>query len=109
MGTKEFALMKPTAILVNTAGGAVVDEEALYQALKNRQIWAAGLDVFQTEPLPPDHKLLTLDNCIVAPHLGSATYNTRARMALTAARGLVAALAGRTPEHLVNPDYRRRI
>lgn len=89
-----FSKMKNTAVLVNTSRGAVVNQEDLYEALKNGQIAAAGLDVTTPEPLPTDHPLLTLNNCVVLPHIGSATYSTRGIMSSLAARNLLAGLQG---------------
>ncbi len=105
LGDREFALMKPTTVLINTARGPVVDENALYRALSDKTIWAAGLDVFNVEPIPPDHPLLALDNLVVAPHVGSATYSTRASMAMMAARAVVQGTTGHVPESLLNPEY----
>ncbi len=85
-----LAQMKPTAILINTTRGGVVDQDALYAALRAGTIAAAGLDVTTPEPLPPDHPLLTLPNCVVLPHIGSATIATRTRMAQMAAQNLIA-------------------
>jgi glyoxylate reductase len=100
---EELSLMKKTAVLINTARGGIVNETALYDALKKGTIWAAGLDVFEEEPVPVDHPLLTLPNVTVLPHIGSASINTRKSMALLAARNLVQALKDETPAHLVNP------
>ncbi len=94
MNSDAFALMKPTAILINTSRGPVVDPEALYQALKEGQIGYAALDVTDPEPLPPDHKLLELANLIVVPHIASATVSSRNLMATRAVRNLVAGLRG---------------
>lgn len=105
LGKKEFDIMKPTAVLVNTSRGPVIDEQALYQALKDKKIWAAGLDVFYKEPVPQDHPLLSLDNVVLAPHVGSATFSTRTKMAAVAAQNLVEGLSGRVPKFLVNPGY----
>jgi len=91
----ELARMKRTAVLVNTSRGPVVDPEALYHALRDGEIAAAALDVTEPEPLPADHKLLTLPNLIVAPHIASASAATRERMALMAAENLEAGLSGR--------------
>lgn len=104
IGDRELALMKPTAVLVNTARGPIVDEQALYAALRDRRIYAAGLDVFAREPIPADHPLLSLPNCICVPHVGSATVATRTRMATLAAENLCAALAGRRPPTPLNPE-----
>lgn len=101
IGTKEIALMKPTAIVINAARGGVVDELALIEALKKRRLGGAGLDVFEGEPqVRPE--LLQLDNVVLAPHIGSATDETRRNMANLAARNLVAALRGERPPNLVN-------
>ncbi|XP_056143121.1 glyoxylate reductase/hydroxypyruvate reductase isoform X2 [Lampris incognitus] len=89
-----FSKMKKTAIFINTSRGGVVNQEALYQALASGQIAAAGLDVTSPEPLPTDHPLLTLKNCVVLPHIGSATYATRGVMAELSARNLLAGLQG---------------
>jgi glyoxylate reductase len=72
IGKEELSLMKSSAILINTARGGIVDEEALYQALVNGEIWAAGLDVFEQEPVPVDHTLLSLQNVVTLPHICSA-------------------------------------
>ena len=86
--------MKPTAILVNIARGPVVDTAALTEALQTRRIYAAALDVTDPEPLPRDHPLLTLDNVTIAPHLGSATEQTRQQMAEISVENLLRGLAG---------------
>jgi len=105
IGAAELARMKPTAILVNSTRGGVVDDAALVAALRNGAIRAAGLDVFENEPkLNPG--FLELDNVVLAPHVGSSTEATRRAMAITAARNAVAALAGATPPDLVNPEAR---
>jgi len=100
---KELGLMKKTAILINTARGEVVNEAALYTALKNGQILAAGLDVFQQEPISLDHPLLTLPNVVALPHIGSASVKTRLAMAHLAAKQLIEGLQGKIPQHPVNP------
>ncbi|EKN64738.1 glyoxylate reductase [Neobacillus bataviensis LMG 21833] len=92
IGKEELALMKRTGILINTARGGIVDEDALYHALKERQIWAAGLDVFEQEPVPVDHALLSLPNVVTLPHIGSASIQTRMSMANLAADNLVSVL-----------------
>jgi glyoxylate reductase len=96
--------MKQTAVLVNTGRGGLVDQAALYEALRNGVIAAAAVDVTDPEPMPPDDPLLTLDNVIVTPHIASASVATRSRMALLAAENLVASLRGEAPEHAVNPE-----
>jgi glyoxylate/hydroxypyruvate reductase len=90
-----FKAMKRTAVLINTSRGPVVDQEALYLALASGQIAAAGLDVTTPEPLPLDHPLFTLANCVVLPHIGSASIATRLQMALMAAENLLAGVEGR--------------
>jgi glyoxylate reductase len=100
----KLALMKPTAILINTSRGPVVDQEALYKALKDGQIAYAALDVTDPEPLPPDHKLLALPNLIVAPHIASATVTSRNLMAERAVRNLIAGLRGERLPYCVNPQ-----
>mmetsp|Transcript_14584 Transcript_14584/g.37143 ORF Transcript_14584/g.37143 Transcript_14584/m.37143 type:complete len:326 (-) Transcript_14584:56-1033(-) len=94
-GAKELALMKESAILVNTSRGGTIDQDALYTALTSGQIRAAGLDVTTPEPLPVDHPLLALPNCLVLPHIGSATTRTRTRMAMIAAENLIAGVLDR--------------
>lgn len=101
---RAFALMKPTAVLVNTARGPIVDPEALYRALKERRIFAAALDVTEPEPLPADSPLLTLDNLIVVPHIGSASVVTRGKMARMAAENLLAGLRGERLPYCANPE-----
>jgi glyoxylate reductase len=96
--------MKPNAVLVNTARGGVLDQSALYDALKNKRIFAAALDVTDPEPLPLDSPLLTLENCIIAPHIGSASEKTRDDMAVLAANNLIAGLKGERLPHCVNPQ-----
>lgn len=96
--------MKPTAILVNTARGPVVRTDDLVQALRERWIAGAALDVTDPEPLPPEHPLLTLPNCIVVPHIGSATVETRERMAVMAAENLLAGLRGARLPYCANPS-----
>ena len=98
-----IALMKPGAVLVNTARGGIVDEQALADALRSGQLYAAGIDVFEREPVPADNPLLPLSNVVVAPHIGSATTLTRARMADIAIDNALAALQGRPMVHCVNP------
>ena len=94
IGERELGLMKSNAILVNIARGPIVDSQALYRALKDGQIAGAALDVTEPEPINPDHLLLTLDNLIICPHLGSATHQTRMKMANMAADNILAGLKG---------------
>jgi glyoxylate reductase len=101
IGKSELAMMRPTSILVNIARGAVVDTQALTEALIHREIYAAALDVTDPEPLPRDHVLLRLPNVIIAPHLGSATEQTRRRMAEVSIENLMAGLEGRPLTHRV--------
>ncbi len=104
IGARELARMKPGALLINTARGAVVDTDALVAALRDRRLWGAGLDVTDPEPLPADHPLLRCPNVIVTPHIASASEVTRARMAELAAQNLVAALRGERPPRSLNWD-----
>jgi len=108
IGARELALMKPNAMLINTARGAVVDTDALVAALRDRRLWGAGLDVTDPEPLPADHPLLQCPNVIVTPHIASASEVTRARMAQLAAENLVAALRGERPPRSLNWDELHR-
>jgi glyoxylate reductase len=103
-GPAQFAQMKPTAILVNTARGPIVDEAALYRALSTAQIAYAALDVTEVEPLPMDSPLLKLSNIIIAPHIASASIQTRTKMATIAAENVAAALSGRKLPACVNPQ-----
>jgi glyoxylate reductase len=96
VGAREFALMKPTAYFVNTSRGAVVDEAALVAALQAGRIAGAALDVYEREPLTAS-PLFEMENVVVAPHLGSATVETRTAMAMLAARNVVEVLSGRPP------------
>lgn len=105
IGRRELALMKPGAILVNVARGPVVDEAALIEALQNGQIRAAGLDVYEKEPLR-ESPLFALSNVVTLPHVGSATHETRQAMAELALDNLERALLGGTPRHRVNPQVR---
>jgi glyoxylate reductase len=102
MDAHAFSLMKPTAVLINTARGAVVDPQALYQALKQKQIFAAALDVTDPEPIPLDSPLLELDNLIITPHIASASTATREKMAQMAADNLLAGLRGERLPYPVN-------
>jgi glyoxylate reductase len=99
---RAFSLMRRSAVFVNTSRGPVVDQRALAKALKGKQIFAAGLDVFETEPIDMDDELLQLENVVLSPHLGSATVQTRSAMAELAASNLVDALTGKRPKAVVN-------
>jgi glyoxylate reductase len=103
MSTREFSLMKPTAYIVNTARGEVIDEEALVTAVRDQQIAGAGLDVFEHEPaIHP--ALLTMEQVIILPHIGSASTETRTKMGLMAAENLIAFFEGRVPPNCLNPE-----
>lgn len=101
IGKDEFALMKRTAIFINASRGATVNEADMVQALQEGLIYGAGLDVFEQEPVRPDHPLLAMPNVVTLPHLGSSTEHTRFDMAMAAAKNLVAALQGHTPPNIV--------
>ena len=94
IGAEALAKMKPGAVLINTSRGPVVDQAALYDALKSGHLFGAGLDVTDPEPLRADHPLLTLPNCLIVPHIASATVDTRDAMARKAANNLLAGLRG---------------
>jgi len=104
IGEKELKMMKKTACLINTSRGPVVDEKALYKALKEGWIWAAGLDVWEKEPTDPDNPLLKLENLTATPHIASGSIETRTKMAVMAAENLVNILEGKVPPNLVNKD-----
>ena len=104
IGREQFAKMKPTAVLVNSSRGPVVDQKALYEALKSNTIFAAGLDVTETEPISPDDSLLTLDNVIILPHIASGSYITREKMAVMAVDNIIAGLRGEKLPECVNPE-----
>ena len=104
LSTEQFDSMQLHAVLVNISRGSVIDEQALIQVLKDRKIFAAGLDVYEKEPLQTS-ELFQLDNVVTLPHVGSATAETRKKMAELAYRNLVDALDGRQPRYLVNPDF----
>ncbi len=105
---ERLARMKPTAVLINTARGPVVDPGALYEALSTGRIFAAALDVTDPEPIPPDSPLLTLDNLLVVPHIASASVATRQKMSLMAAQNLIAGLKGERLPNCVNPEVYER-
>lgn len=96
--------MKPNAVLVNTSRGPIVDMDALYEALREKRIFAAGLDVTDPEPLPTDHPLLSLENLVIAPHMASASITARGNMAWMAAQNLLAGLKGKRLPNCVNPQ-----
>jgi glyoxylate reductase len=103
IGRAALAKMKPTAVLVNIARGGVVDTQALYEALRDKTIYAAGLDVTEPEPLPRDHPLLALENVTIMPHLGSATIQTRREMARNSVENLMRGLRGEKLIHQILP------
>lgn len=103
IGEKELQMMKETAILVNTSRGPVVDEQALIKALQKKWIFGAGLDVYENEPNVP-LSLKKLDNVVLLPHVGSATFSTRSKMAVMAAENMIAGLKGNKPPNCVNPE-----
>ena len=107
IGWRELSTMKETAYLVNTSRGPVIDEEALYKALKEGVIAGAALDVFEQEPIDPKSPLLGLDNVVLTPHIASASVETRTKMAIVAAKNLVSVLRGKEPPNLVNPGVRK--
>lgn len=104
INAEKLKLVKRTAYLINTARGPIVDEKALYEALKEGRLAGAALDVFEQEPISMDNPLLKLDNVILAPHIASASYETRSRMAEMVAENLIAFFEGRQPPNLVNSD-----
>jgi glyoxylate reductase len=101
ISTSQISLMKKDAILINVSRGPVVDEKVLAEALEKKKIWAAGLDVYEREPLIQE-KLFSLDNVILLPHIGSATYKTRLKMSMMAATNLVQGLTGKVPDNLIS-------
>jgi len=104
IGKKEIELMKKTAVFVNTARGEVVDEKELIKALKSKKIFAAGFDVYEGEP-NVNKELFKLDNVVLLPHVGSATFESRSKIAELAAKNVILALKGKKPVHLVNKKY----
>ncbi|MBR0401021.1 MAG: phosphoglycerate dehydrogenase [Lachnospiraceae bacterium] len=107
VGARELALMKPTAVIVNTARGNIIDEDALYEALRDGKIAGAGLDVFAAEPLPADSPLLTLDNAVLTPHNSSQTVESLWNIYKVAIDICADFFAGKDSPHILNPDYRR--
>ena len=107
IGSAELAQMKPTAVLVNTSRGPVVEEAALVEALKERRIFAAALDVFEHEPYASP-ELRALDNVILTPHIASGSQRTRSRMSAVAVENLLAGLRGERPPNLLNPEVLER-
>jgi len=108
ISTPQFHQMKRTACLINAARGPIVDPQALYLALRDGLIAGAALDVTDPEPLPMSDPLLTLDNCLIVPHVGSASIATRTRMATLAAENIAAFLSGHRPPTPVNPEVWRQ-
>jgi len=104
IGKRELALMKKSAILINTARGPIVDEEALYEALKNRLIAGAGLDVYTKEPPGADFPLLKLDNVVATPHIAAYTWEAMRAMDLTLAQDVMKVLHGERPKFIANPE-----
>lgn len=103
-----FAKMKPSALLVNVARGAIVDSQALYRALSSGRIRGAALDVTDPEPIPEDDPLLTLDNCLIVPHVGTSTWETRARMTEISVENLLRGLRGERLLHCANPEAQKK-
>jgi D-3-phosphoglycerate dehydrogenase / 2-oxoglutarate reductase len=103
LSAERLALLKPSAILINTARGAAVDEGALAEILRAGKIFGAGIDVFSTEPPPEGHPLLSAPNCVLAPHVGGSTEEALVRTATECAQQVVDVLAGRRPPNIVNP------
>jgi glyoxylate reductase len=104
IGNEALSLMKPNAVLINAARGSLVDTDALLDALKNHRIRAAALDVTDPEPLPSMHPLFSMPNCLIVPHIGSATEYTRHKMANLACKNLLAGLLGERLPYCVNPE-----
>ena len=104
IGAKELAMMKPTAYLINTSRGGVVEERALVEALRGGIIAGAGLDVFEREPIEMDNPLIKMKNVVLTPHIGSGSIESRTAMAVLAAKNLAAGLKGERPPNLLNPE-----
>lgn len=105
IGRRELAMMKPSAILINACRGPVVDEKALYDALRSGRIAGAGLDVLEQEPTPVDNPLLGLENVVVTPHMAGSSYETVLKGAAFASENIHRVMAGQPPESLVTPEY----
>jgi glyoxylate/hydroxypyruvate/2-ketogluconate reductase len=104
IGEREFKLMKKSCIFVNGSRGKTVDEAALIEALNNKEIHGAALDVYQIEPVKKDNPLLQFPNVVTTPHIGSSTYETELKMAELAVENLLAGLTGKLPKNLINPE-----
>ncbi len=107
LGSREFNLMKPTAVVVSTARGPIIDQPALVEALRTKRIAAAGLDVFAEEPIPAGDPILKLGNVVLLPHIGSAAIEMRRKMATTVAEDVVKVLTGKEPTYLLNPRVKQ--
>jgi len=108
IGRRELGLMKKSAYIINTSRGPTIDQAALTESLKEKRIAGAGLDVFEKEPVSPDDPILKLDNVVLAPHIGSATIETRQDMAMTAIKNVLAVLKGEVPPNPV-PEQRGKV
>ena len=104
VGEKEFNLMKPTAFFINTARAALVDQKALYSALREKRIAGAALDVFENEPLKPDDPLLELDNVVLTPHIAGACEDNYKKASLIVTQGIKDYIEGRQPQYIINPE-----
>ena len=104
ISTNEFSMMKNNAVIVNAARGPIIDSEALYKALSEQKIAAAGLDVTDPEPIPVDDPLLTLENCVIVPHIASASVKTRREMSMISAENLIRGIKGERLLTPVNPE-----
>jgi phosphoglycerate dehydrogenase-like enzyme len=104
IGARELALMKPTCVLINTSRGRVIDERALYEALVEGRLLAAGLDVFQQEPTPTDNPLLKLENVFATPHISGRSVETRLGQIAATMQDITSFLAGRKPRYVINPE-----
>ena len=104
IGEREFSLMKKTAYIINTSRGRIIDQRALYKALKNRQIAGAALDVFEIEPLPPDDPLLSLENIVLTPHIAGSSTEVADRAAKMISEDLKRILTGGRPKYCINPE-----